>query len=520
MSIFHPLHTAVQPPERLNSPFNYEPHPLVRLAADEVRAHLATLPSWADEVADGKMFGVLVCSNGEGQLGFLAAYSGQLGGRADWPWFVPAVFDYLQPNGHFKQEEARISAINRRVEELTSEVGRHTTGGDADVVRSLKQERRQRSIALQGWLFDQFQMLSAEGCQRSLTDIFSTTPHHVPPSGAGECCAPKLFQYAFAHHLQPLCIGEFWQGASPRMELRRHGHFYTACRGKCKPILEWMLRGIELEEKTGPEPPASAYAGTTPASSGAGNGTAADLASATGWKVYADNDIVVVNKPSGLLSVPGRTGAPSVESLLNKEYGHVYMPHRLDMDTSGLMVAARTIQAYHSLQLQFLQRTVSKTYVALVERTEWTDGSGTISLPLRPDLLDRPRQVADCEHGKPAVTHWRVLERYGYTTLVECRLETGRTHQIRAHMRHLGHPLFADERYGGTEILRGERSSSYKAFIQNCFKLCPRQVLHAQTLGFRHPTTGLQMDFTSPLPDDMQAVIEKWRGRLSASKPV
>ncbi|MBR6016018.1 MAG: RluA family pseudouridine synthase, partial [Prevotella sp.] len=154
-----------------------------------------------------------------------------------------------------------------------------------------------------------------------------------------------------------------------------------------------------------------------------------------------------------------------------------------------------------------------RSYLALVW-CNFTEEEGRIEGNIARDPRDRLRMMAfppDSEVGKPAVTHWRVVERFGYTTLVECRLETGRTHQIRAHMRHIGHPLFCDERYGGTEILRGQRSSTYKAFIQNCFALCPRQVLHAQTLGFRHPVTGEQMDFSSPLPDDMEQVLNKWR---------
>lgn len=466
MSIFHPLHTAVQPPERLNSPFNYEPHPLVRLAADEVRAHLATLPSWADEVADGKMFGVLVCSNGEGQLGFLAAYSGQLGGRADWPWFVPAVFDYLQPNGHFKQEEARISAINRRVEELTSEVGRHTTGGDADVVRSLKQERRQRSIALQGWLFDQFRMLNSQGETRTLTDIFRLTPQHVPPSGTGECCAPKLLQYAFANGLKPLCIAEFWQGRSPKAEIRHHNHFYTACRGRCLPILTWML-GSDVASADG--------------------GMVSGLP-VLGEPLYEDCDLLVVEKPAGLLSVPGKVRLPSLEGLLRERYPHVEGPmivHRLDMDTSGLMVVALSTAAYHHLQKQFLARDIYKRYVALLEGPlpDYLPRRGTISLPMRPDHLDRPRQIIDFVHGKQAVTDYEAaaLTAEGCQRLL-LTPHTGRTHQLRVHCAHaegLGVPIKGDALYGTSGT---------------------RLYLHAEHLTFVHPVTQRRLMFESPAP--------------------
>ena len=183
----------------------------------------------------------------------------------------------------------------------------------------------------------------------------------------------------------------------------------------------------------------------------------------------------------------------------------VGLVHRIDKDTTGLIVAAKTPEAKSNLGLQFFNKTTHRSYVALV----WgnlTEDTGRIEGNISRDPKDRLRMTVtspDSGIGKPAVTHYKVLERLGYVTLVECVLETGRTHQIRAHMRHIGHPLFGDERYGGTEILRGERSSTYKAFIHNCFKICSRQALHAKTLGFKHPVTGLQMDFDSPMPSDL-----------------
>ena len=244
---------------------------------------------------------------------------------------------------------------------------------------------------------------------------------------------------------------------------------------------------------------------------------------------YEDDDLMVIYKPAGMVVHPGcgnfhgtlvHAVAWHLRNLPSYDPNdpQVGLVHRIDKDTSGLLLVAKTPEAKSALGKQFFHHETNRSYVALVWGN-FVDYEGRIEGNIGRDPKDRLRMAVfppDSETGKPAVTHWRVLERYGYTTLVECHLETGRTHQIRAHMRHLGHPLFADERYGGTEILRGERSSSYKAFIQNCFKLCPRQVLHAQTLGFRHPTTGQQMDFTSPLPDDKQAVIEKWRGYLKA----
>ena len=244
---------------------------------------------------------------------------------------------------------------------------------------------------------------------------------------------------------------------------------------------------------------------------------------------YEDDALMVVYKPAGMVVHPGcgnfhgtlvHAIAWHLRNLPTYDPNdpQVGLVHRIDKDTSGLLVVAKTPEAKTSLGKQFFHHETHRSYIALVWGN-FVEDEGRIEGNIGRDVRDRLRMAVfppDSEIGKPAVTHYRVLERYGYTTLVECRLETGRTHQIRAHMKHIGHPLFADERYGGCEILRGERTASYKAYIQNCFKLCPRQVLHAQTLGFVHPTTGQQMDFTSELPDDMKALIEKWRKRLSA----
>ena len=240
--------------------------------------------------------------------------------------------------------------------------------------------------------------------------------------------------------------------------------------------------------------------------------------------VYEDSQLMVVNKPAGLVVHPGVGNFTG--TLVNALAWHLrdvegYDPnnpevglvHRIDKDTSGLLVVAKTPDAKTKLGLQFFNKTTHRSYNALV----WgnvKDDEGRIEGNIGRDPKDRLRMAVfapDSGIGKPAVTHYRVIERFGYVTLIECILETGRTHQIRAHMRSIGHPLFSDERYGGMEILRGERSASYRAFVQNCFSLCPRQALHARTLGFVHPTTGKQMDFTSEWPEDMRQLIEKWR---------
>lgn len=243
--------------------------------------------------------------------------------------------------------------------------------------------------------------------------------------------------------------------------------------------------------------------------------------------VYEDDQLMVVNKPAGLVVHPGCGNFHG--TLVNAVAWHLrdtpsYDPndpavglvHRIDKDTSGLLVVAKTPEAKTELGAQFFNHDTHRSYHALVWGS-FSEDNGRIEGNIGRDPKDRLRMAVfppGSDQGKTAVTHYRVLERFGYVTLVECRLETGRTHQIRAHMKHIGHPLFGDERYGGMEMLRGERTASYKAYIQNCFKLCGRQALHARTLGFVHPVTGQQMDFTSPLPPDMEALIGKWRNYM------
>ena len=568
--VFHPMSIDAELPERLNNPFDYEPHPLCVEAARLVCDHLKG-SQLGEEVMQGKMLGVLICEDEEGQPGFLAAYSGQLGGREDWPWFVPAVFDYLQPDGYFKREEAEISAINHRIKELetspslaecrtnlkqrqeeaneaiaaykqmmvsdkakrdvqrekiqtpplTPPLGGEGSGcaNEAALIResqfqkaelrrlkkrwaetiaeaesrlkpqeemiaALKEERKRRSDALQRWLFDQFVMLNDRGEHRTLTSIFADTPQQVPPSGAGECCAPKLLQYAFLHHLRPVQIAEFWQGCSPRMEVRHHGQYYPACRGKCKPILEWMIQA---------DPPPA-----PPCREGSNN----PIEEKPHWKNYifpslqggagGESSFLVIDKPAGLLSVPGRTGEESVEHILRHRYQEVYMVHRLDQDTSGLMVVALTQEAYHNLQQQFLARTLYKKYIALVESDGWKKDeggwkkTGTISLPLRPDPYDRPRQVVDFEHGKEAVTDYEVLGVEKGGIRLALTPHTGRTHQLRMHCAHpqgLGAPIVGDRLYG-------------RFYNKPAQRLC----LHAAELAFNHPVTGQRLCFSSLVP--------------------
>ena len=242
--------------------------------------------------------------------------------------------------------------------------------------------------------------------------------------------------------------------------------------------------------------------------------------------VYEDKDVLVINKPAGLVVHPGHGNYEhtllnalayyfqQTQAHLDINNPEIGLVHRIDKDTSGLLLIAKTPEAKTNLGKQFFDHTTERTYNALVWGT-FTEESGTITGALARDTRDRTiYRIYDLDenpNAKEAITHWRVLERFPYVTLVECRLETGRTHQIRVHMKSIGHPLFADEKYGGMEILKGLRTQKYSQYIHNCFALCPRQVLHAKTLGFTHPRTGERMFFDSPWPTDIAALIDKWR---------
>ncbi len=239
--------------------------------------------------------------------------------------------------------------------------------------------------------------------------------------------------------------------------------------------------------------------------------------------VYEDDQLLVVNKPAGMVVHPGHGNYSGTlinalvfhfENLPNNSSERPGLVHRIDKDTSGLLVVAKTESAMTNLSKQFFNKTSDREYVALV----WgnlTEDSGTIEGHIGRHPKNRLQNTVfegdDVEKGKPAVTHYKVLERFGYVTLVSCKLETGRTHQIRVHMKHIGHTLFNDERYGGERILKGTTFSKYKQFVENCFKILPRQALHARTLGFEHPKTGKWMSFESKIPEDMQTCVEKWR---------
>ena len=456
VSPVHQLSTDIAPPEQFTYPFCYEPHPLCILAAEEVKREIERI-----QPKEGKMFGVLVvevpnCKFGT-TIGFLAAYSGLLEGRNDWDYFVPPVFDAQQPDGYFKIKEREISTINQHPSPDTQYLN------------------KQMSQDLQLWLFRQYRMLNARGEEKDLVDIWQDyhrsprirNKYPLPPGGSGDCCAPKLLQYAFQHGLKPVCMAEFWWGPSPKSEIRQHGQFYPACRGKCKPILTWMLQGLDVD----PNPEETGFPHLQPEI------------------VYEDEALAVLNKPAGMLSVPGRTEDYSVATWAQQRWEGAMLVHRLDMCTSGLLLVAKNTDAYHQLQRQFEARTIKKKYLAVVEGVPAKE-HGIIDLPLLYDPINRPRQVVDYKQGKRAITEYRVLSTYeGKHALLALWPHTGRTHQLRMHCAHsdgLGCPIVGDELYG------------HKS---------DRLYLQAQAIAFAHPATGKRMHFELPVDDSFSSLV-------------
>ena len=389
-------------------------------------------------LTEGKMFGVMIVES-EHSLGFLAAYSGLLEGRNDWSYFVPPVFDAQQPDGYFKTKEREIMQ---------------------------SADHKELSLSLQLWLFQQYRLLNARGETKDLVEIwqdYHSAPrirsrYPLPPGGTGDCCAPKLLQYAYLHHLTPVCMAEFWWGESPKSLIRHHGQFYPACRGKCKPVLTWMLQGLDVDPHT----------------------DAADAVYPEPAIIYEDEAMAVLSKPAGMLSVPGKTDDDSVAAWAQRRWPGALLVHRLDMLTSGILLAAKTMEVYQQLQQQFTDRTVKKKYLAIVEGSPAKE-HGIIDLPLASDPMNRPLQVVDPENGKRAITEYRVLQA-GQHSLLALWPHTGRTHQLRMHCAHpegLGCPIVGDELYG---------------------RKADRLYLQAQAISFIHPTTGKRMHFELPYP--------------------
>lgn len=522
-------------PERFTYPFCYTPHPLCVMAAEEVQNYLSKQSDWQEELSQGKMFGVLIVQTEDGSIGYLTAFSGILAGKNIHPYFVPPVYNLLQPQGFFKIEEENISAINRRIRrleedkkyidlrsnltqttqsaqdalsiaktqlkeakdkrELLRKTGQLNAKEEAELIREsqfqkaeykrlerswkdkiaslqveagnwekqiqeLKTERKVRSAALQQQLFEQFRMLNYRGEAITLCDIFEQTVHKTPPAGAGECAAPKLLQQAYLHHWKPIAMAEFWWGNSPKNEVRHHGYYYPACKGKCEPILRHMLQGLEVE--------------ANPMQQEAERGNEKLNI------VYEDQWLLIINKPAGMLSVPGKERQTSIYDLARKAYPEAEGPmivHRLDMATSGLLIIAKDKKTHQHLQAQFKNRSIRKKYIALLDGIVPED-EGTIELPLCPNPLDRPRQMVDTQYGKPAITYYQVLERTDKYTRIAFYPHTGRTHQLRVHAAHpsgLHCPIIGDELYG---------------------KKDKRLYLHAESIEFTHPVNGQSMCVT------------------------
>lgn len=522
-------------PERFTYPFCYTPHPLCVMAAEEVQNYLSKQSDWQEELSQGKMFGVLIVQTEDGSIGYLTAFSGILAGKNIHPYFVPPVYDLLQPQGFFKIEEENISTINRRIcrleedkkyidllsdltqttqsaqdalsiaktqlkeakekRELLRKTGQLDAKEEADLIREsqfqkaeykrlerswkdkiaslqveagnwekqiqeLKAERKVRSAALQQQLFEQFRMLNYRGEVITLCDIFEQTVHKTPPAGAGECAAPKLLQQAYLHHWKPIAMAEFWWGNSPKNEVRHHGYYYPACKGKCEPILRHMLQGLEVE--------------ANPMQQEVERGNEKLNI------VYGDQWLLIINKPAGMLSVPGKERQTSIYDLAREAYPEAEGPmivHRLDMATSGLLIIAKDKKTHQHLQAQFKNRSIRKKYIALLDGIVPED-EGTIELPLCPNPLDRPRQMVNTQYGKPAITYYQVLERTDKYTRIAFYPHTGRTHQLRVHAAHpsgLHCPIIGDELYG---------------------KKDKRLYLHAESIEFTHPVNGQSMCIT------------------------
>jgi len=389
----------------------------------------------------GKMFGVLLY---EGE--YLAAFSAKLDGSYDHEGFVPPIFEMTEPPvGTSKAESQRLQRL------LFANY--HFLNGKGETKNLLEIFANEPPIlSPEEWFSDKGERLKVKG-------------ERIPPSGAGECCAPKLLQYAFQHGLKPVELAEFWVGAPSKTEIRQEGVFYAPCSGRCVPILRHMLQGTDVEIK----------------------GKRSNVPGEAPKVLYEDEYLMVVDKPSGLLSVPGKGDEPSVAGMMTARCGYPVMPvHRLDQDTSGLLVLAKNAEIYKTLQAYFQRRDILKVYSSKVrpsaDRRLTVGEEGRIDLPLLPDPYDRPRQMVDKEHGKIAITRYVVKEELGDGTfLVDFYPLTGRTHQLRVHAAHpegLNAPIVGDRLYGGMPA--------------------KRMMLHAAEISFVHPITKEEMHFCIP----------------------
>lgn len=514
-----------------------------RLSRNEFE-HNFGLDGNPDGLVIGKMFGVLVVRSQSGQLGYLSAFSGKLANSNHHKGFVPPVFDILVDGDFFLEGSEQLNVYTAKIEELEAapeyielqkslksaqtesereiesfrehmrqrkaarketreslEAGMNATERaiiENDLIREslskkhelkvlmtewqrkietlqskidthkqiidvYRKQRKELSGMLQHQIFESYQFLNADGKARSLFSIFKEYTDSEPPAGAGECAAPKLLHYAFEHNLEPIALAEFWWGASPKSEVRKHQHFYPSCRGKCEPILGHMLKGLNVEANPMLEKPEVI--------------APLDI-------VYEDDVLVIINKPADFLSVPGKSDLPSVYVQVKAKYPDATGPlivHRLDMATSGILLFTKTKEANKFMQEQFISKTVKKRYVAILDGIVEND-EGTIYLPLRLDLDDRPRQLVCQQFGKSAITRFKVVDRLYGKTRVHFFPETGRTHQLRVHAAHsegLNTPILGDDLYGTKD---------------------KRLHLHAEELTFTHPITKESKTIIVPAP--------------------
>ena len=528
---FHPLYTDIELPKKFTYPFCYTPHPICIVAAELLKEHIVSDKELLSTAEQGKMFGVLVVRNKNGNVGFLAAYSGTTCHDFDNSYFVPPVFDYLHEDGFFKKGEREITEINHLIKNLEEgeqinllrrECERVTRECDMEIehfrlrmekakeernkireegctpereeqlkdesrfmkaelkrmklrrekliaeknmplhsimsrIEELGHLRRQKSDALQDKLFRHFEMLDKDGMKKDVCRIFEENGAGIPPAGTGECCAPKMIQYAFANGYELVAMAEFWYGKTPAAEIRHHLQYYPSCMGKCKPLLTYMLHGIVTDD----------------------NPLEHDVDESLDI-LYEDDYLCIINKPSGMPAVDGRINTKSAESIMRSILGNsnVKAVHRLDMDTSGILVFAKDAGTFVNMQKMFSERNVKKRYVAVLDG-EVLQKNGRICLPLSPDYLNRPMQIVDFEKGKSAVTSFRVIASDGGRTRISLIPVTGRTHQLRVHCAHekgLGTPIVGDNLYGTPS---------------------ERLLLHASYIEFIHPATGQKISVKS-----------------------
>lgn len=547
--------THIDIPQRLNFPFAYTPHPLAITACKQVQKYLQRQedfthnfglpPTTDDSKAIGKMFGILVVKDKNGDIGFLSAFSGKLAESNTHIYFVPPVYDLLKPDSFFLQEEEVINGINARIKSLEadpnylhlkakltlmqarietelhdfrqkmkksklarkekrqtekpllSESGYKILLEDLikqsyrdqyefklfknnnlnkisdlksllshyqDEISDLKSLRKEKSSILQKKIFEQYNFLNIHKDSKTLYSIFKEGLNITPPSGAGECAAPKLFQYAFTNELKPIALAEFWWGAPPNSEVRKHKNYYPCCKGKCEPILQHMLDGIPMDPNPMLTPPR--------------------FESIPYEIIYEDEALLAVDKAPEFLSVPGIHIKDSVQERIKSLFPEATQPlllHRLDMPTSGVLLFAKTKEAHKDIQLQFLKRSISKEYIALLDGY-LSKPSGKISLPLRGDLYDRPRQIVCFEHGKESITEYRIIDHQDRSTKVAFYPITGRTHQLRVHAAHnlgLAIPIVGDDLYGVA---------------------ADRLYLHAHSITLKHPFRHTSIRISAPSP--------------------